>query len=179
MLGCEVSMDIPTSVPPEQRSWTKDGMLIYSEDVSVDVFTMANPLFQGGVFDPDVIVAPDDGSIVYRTQFNNVTAPNVLQMEGVTEDQARDIIFDFALGTWECTLGNILGNTTVTSVIRECGEFLCIIVIVYHWSSELLTDSMYPTIIMVGSLNRGRTVYKLSCFIPSYQSEDLHKICLI
>ena len=128
-LGCLVSLDVaPRPIPVPIRTWTKDGVVIYSTQagtsVETDNFTNTNPIFTPGLFNPDVLVTPPDGNIQYQTTFSNTTAPQILDMIGITEDEARVQVLNFALGTWNCTTTNTLGTDSIQVIIRMCGKLM-------------------------------------------------------
>ena len=126
-LECGIIEDeVPTPVPIPIRTWTKDGVVIYSDEVGqlpdVDAFVMDNPIYTSGIFDPGVLVTPRDGSIIFSTTFDNATASTFLEMIGFTPATAREELLRFALGTWTCTASNNLGNVSINYVIRRCGK---------------------------------------------------------
>ena len=128
LLGCEIPNEAtnpPLPFPTPSRSWFKDGELVYIADLEtvpdVDEYTMANPVLITGVLTPDVFSATADGTIFYNTEVENITFAMPLP-PGTTVEQARVMVFDGLLGNWTCVGNNTLGSSSVTNIIRECGE---------------------------------------------------------
>ena len=124
-LDCKIQADPPIPLPTPSRSWFKDGELVYTAPLEtvpdVDEYTMANPVLITGVLTPGVFSATADGTIFYNTEVENITFAMPLP-PGTTVEQARVMVFDGLLGNWTCVGNNTLGSSSVTNIIRECGE---------------------------------------------------------
>ena len=128
VLHCEIPNEPtmpPLPLPTPSRSWFKDGKLVYIAELEtvpdVDEYTMDNPVLITGVLTPDVFSATTDGTILYNTQVDNITFAMPLPL-GTTILQARQLVFDGLIGNWTCVANNTLGSSSVTYVIKECGE---------------------------------------------------------
>ena len=117
VLGCELdrSDDVPSPVPTPSRIWKKDGQKFSSESVlqpeveeSFLNHTRMNAAFGEGIDHfPPIQILPT-GAIVLDT---SLKIPNV----------DRRKVFEQFLGTYECNVENVFGNSTNRTTIRDCG----------------------------------------------------------
>jgi hypothetical protein len=127
-LDCDY-VKLPYVRPIPQRSWYKDGELVYSTEVyssevpDASAFFAANPLLEIGVLSPPPIHTLADGSILLSNQVENITSPSLLP-PGTTVEQVREQLRSFLLGNWTCKLNNTLGDASHTHMIRDCSKLL-------------------------------------------------------
>ena len=102
----------PSPHPNLQRSWFKDGELVYlaphgySPDASD--FLAANPLLHPFSFLPLF-----DGTILLNIEIENITSPILLQL------------VEQLVGNWTCVLNNTFGSASRTYIVmEECGELI-------------------------------------------------------
>ena len=107
--------------------WYKDGELVYSTPLeqtpnpNLDFF-VENQILMPGIFDQIVLTPTIIGEIFYFYGVMNISMPDLLPPDITTLEQARQELFNLALGEWMCVVNNSLGTASVTYVIRECGE---------------------------------------------------------
>ena len=129
MLECEIPNDPsnpPTPQPLPLQSWFKDGELVYTAPLGtipdIEDFVMDKQVLMPGVLDPTTFTADGDGTISYSTVVMNISIP-VFLPPNTTIEQARQMLFDLLLGNWTCVANNSLGTSSVTHIVRECGEY--------------------------------------------------------
>ena len=125
-LECDY-VEAPYPIPIPQRSWYKDGELVYSAPVfsvpDASAFFAANPLLGLGALSPPPIRTLSDGSILLSNHVENITSPSLLP-PGTTVEQVKEQLRTLLLGNWTCTLNNTLGDASHTHMIRECSKLL-------------------------------------------------------
>ena len=123
-LGCTVPDEAqPRTVPT--RMWFRNGELVYSSIVGRDQdpnpdFFNANPILMQLIFDPNALGAFADGMLFYVYHVTNITMPGLLPPGVTTIEEARQQLFNLAVGNWTCEVNNALGNDSVTYIVREC-----------------------------------------------------------
>ena len=140
MIALECEIPIEPTMPPipfpyPSRSWFKDGKLVYIAPIStvpdISDYTVDNPVLKPGVLTPDVFAALSDGTILYNTQVENIIFAMPFP-PGTTILQARQLVFNGLIGNWTCVANNLLGSSSVTYVIKECGELsvpMCVAIV--------------------------------------------------
>ena len=103
VLGCELdrSDDVPSPVPTPSRIWKKDGHEFSSESV-------LQPGVKKSFLNNIPIQILPTGAIVLDT---SLEVPNT----------SRRKLFEQLLGTYECTVRNVFGNSTNRTTIKDCG----------------------------------------------------------
>ena len=86
------------------------------EQINMEFFA-ANMLLVPSVLTPQVFLPTVDGAITFLTRVDNAS------QAGITEDVARNLLFDIYLGDWTCSASNAYGSDTATTNVRECGMF--------------------------------------------------------
>ena len=98
--GLDKNNDVPSPVPTPLRTWKKDGHKFSSESV-----------LQPGLkksFLNNIPIQIQTGAIVLDTSVE-------------VSNTSRRKVFEQFLGTYECTVGNVFGNSTNQTTIRDCG----------------------------------------------------------
>ena len=98
-----------------QRSWFKDGELVYLAPVGAvpdaSDFLAANPLLAHGVFHPFTFFPFSNGTILLNIEIDNITSSFLLVEQLV--------------GNWTCVLNNTFGSASRTYIVtKECGELI-------------------------------------------------------
>ena len=121
--------DIPQVVPQANRTWVKDGIIIYSgvgNEPFNEEFLMSgnNSVFMVGVINPpplNIMQLSATGGIVFNTEFFNVSMSAMLP-EGVTEANFQEATFQAILGDYTCSVDNVYGGDSAMTTIRVCGR---------------------------------------------------------
>ena len=114
----------PLAFPVPTRTWSKDSEEIYSEKDGVTpmfnmTFLMNNPVFMpGAVFPAPLGVGFTTGNLRIDTTAENLTMP--LLVDGVSDENVKDTVFENLLGTYTCNVENEYGFDQATSVISDC-----------------------------------------------------------
>ena len=121
ILSCNINVDF--LVPTPRRTWYKDGIVIYSNDVDtapdLSDFYDNKPILTPGLLSPVTLIASFDGSLMYNTRVDNITSPSVLADLGIAASDVEELIFNLLLGNWTCVLQNDVGMASVQYLVHE------------------------------------------------------------
>lgn len=128
-LRCDLMLEDTFTVPTPERTWYKDGVLVYRTvdgavpTISDDFYqTGNNSLLLLGVINPPPLTVLADGSLLLDWRAENISFPTALP-EGVTADSFRSDVFKTLLGSWMCQLNNSLGGGVAETVLTDCGKY--------------------------------------------------------
>ena len=128
IIGRNLSANIPGALPEPDRTWDRNGVILYSVMVGGNpTLTMEffddNPYLMPGIVSPSglPLTALLNGSLALNPYFENITMPGVFPPDSSVGDAQR-LAFNNILGTWTCSSSNSLGEETCSSTIRECGK---------------------------------------------------------
>ena len=122
--------NIPGAFPTPDRTWDKDGIILYSvvseEDPNPELemdFFMENPYLMRGLVEPSgfPLTILSTGSLRFNHRFTNISSMGVYPAD-ITVRDAQRLAFNNILGTWTCSANNSLGGESCSSTIRECGK---------------------------------------------------------
>ena len=124
ILERDLANGIPGPLPTPFRSWVNNDIVVYNvtqglnpiEQINMEFFA-ANMLLMPSVLQPQVFLPTVDGAITFLTRVDNSSRA------GISEDVARNMLFDSYLGDWTCSANNAYGSDTATTNVRECGMF--------------------------------------------------------
>ena len=127
MLGCDVFEGPPSPLPTPIRSWFRNDLLISSLMLGSAVvpteFVMNNTVLMLGVLEPQTFVFTSDGTIIFRTDVENITQPNLIpNIASIAE--AEEELFRILQATWTCEASNELGTARISYTVRACGELV-------------------------------------------------------
>ena len=111
-------------VPKPIRIWHKDGDLLSNgTNISQTFFRERKLLILGVLTPPNFILLGSAFSVLFlNTSVDNVTTSDLLE-DDVPIEVARDMLFDLLLGEFTCSVQNVYGMDTATTVIQECGTY--------------------------------------------------------
>ena len=133
-LDCPI-VENPAAFPTPERTWDKNGTVLYSslqgEDplsgINPDFFN-TNPLLTPGVVDMQPLLFVLNGSLLFDLRTINISMP-VLVPPRVSLTRA---VFNAILGNWTCRANNSLGADQASTTISECREYQINIVVVEY-----------------------------------------------
>ena len=125
-LSCDLTVEDAFTYPNPDRTWYKDGVLVYrsahgdTPEINSAFYEYGNnSILQPGVIDPIPLFALSDGSLNLDWTAFNLTSPwpSVDLQENFSKR-----VFMSLLGSWECRLNNSLGSSSAETVLNDCGE---------------------------------------------------------
>ena len=120
---CRINSNGATPFPIPQRSWYKDGELVYTANdgtlPDASEYFMKYPILMLGVLEPQSLHLFANGDLAYITDVNNITNNNLIP-DIADKEAARRYVFNHLLGNWTCFVSNNLGNDYVSNII--CGK---------------------------------------------------------
>lgn len=138
-LDCPI-VENPAAFPTPERTWDKNGTVLYSslqgEDplsgINLDFFD-TNPLLTPGVVDMQPLLFLPNGSLLFDLRTINISLP-VLVPPRVNLTRA---VFNAILGNWTCRANNSLGADQASTTISECREYQISIVVAEYSKHRL------------------------------------------
>ena len=116
---------IPRAFPIPERTWDKNGTVLYTALLGDDPFASINqdffdinPLLMPGVVEMAPLRLTESGSLLFDLRTMNITLPD-LAPPGVSLARA---VFNSILGNWTCRVNNSLGAERASTMISECSE---------------------------------------------------------
>ena len=126
-------------IPTPRRTWYKDGIIVYSNDIGTapdpSDFFANEPILTPGVLSPITLIALLNGSLTYNTRVDNITEPQIVAMhypEINNSAAAEELIFNLLLGNWTCVLQNDVGMASVQYLVQECGKPTALLLYTVH-----------------------------------------------
>ena len=127
---CAINSNGAPPFPIPQRSWYKDGELVYTANdgtlPDASEYIMKYPIFMPGVLEPQALFLYDDGTIFYSIPIYFIINYNDLIPDLIPDiadkEAVRRYLFNHLLGNWTCFVSNNLGNDSVSYIITDCGK---------------------------------------------------------